>query len=68
MAICCARILEIFFGVISPNKMMRTVRTAVPTETKPGPKYPMIRAVDREDADRLTTLLQIRIADSILLY
>ncbi len=67
LAVSRARSLEMFFGVISPKRMMSTVRTAVPMLTALAPKVEMITVVVRDEAEMLTTLLQMRTVDIILL-
>ena len=59
--------VAIVFGEISPKIRIKNVRipVAIPAPTLPSSR--MARVVAREDADRFTILLPIRIADNILL-
>ncbi len=68
MEISSAFVLAEFLGVISPKRMIRMVRMAVPSDTMFSPSVRMIREVARAEEERFTTLLPIRIAESILLY
>ena len=67
MEIESALVLALFFGVISPKRMISMVNTAVPAETMLSPKIRIISEVASAEAERLTTLLPIRMAESILL-
>lgn len=54
-----------FFGVISPNIRIRSVRMPVASPTLRLPKRLIASVVDSEEADRFTTLFPIRMQDSI---
>jgi hypothetical protein len=55
-----------FLGVISPKIRIKKVKIPVATPAPTLPKSFVAKVVARDDADRFTTLLPIRIADSIL--
>ena len=58
--------VAIVFGLTSPNIKMRKVRIPVAIPAPALPKNFVARVVARDDADRLTMLLPIRMAESIL--
>ena len=58
--------VAIVFGVISPNISTRRVTTPVARPTALLPNIFIVHVVAREDADRLTILFPISIAESIL--
>jgi hypothetical protein len=61
-----ADMVDKVLGVISPNTRMSKVSTPVATPTALLPKRFMVNVVKREEADKLTRLLPMRIALSIL--
>ena len=61
-----ALIVASVFGVTSPKIRIRKVSIPVAIPAPTLPKYCIVREVAREEADRLTILLPIRMAESIL--
>ena len=66
-AMVSAEMVDNVLGVISPKTRISRVRTPVAIPIALFPKTFMVKVVSRDDADRLTILLPIKIALNILL-